>query len=69
MDTIVPPNREYNAKNGFLLPFHPTWRFTWDQVGSEPGRVLGLLTAASGRGTFELLGNGTPPKAALVLDY
>ena len=29
-DTIVPPNREYNAKNGFLLPFHPTWRFTWD---------------------------------------
>ena len=23
-DTIVPPNREYNAKNGFLLPFHPT---------------------------------------------
>ena len=29
-DTIVPPNREYNAKNGFLLPFHPTVRFTWD---------------------------------------
>jgi 4-alpha-glucanotransferase len=46
-----------------------TWRFTWDQVGPEPGRVLGLLTAASGRGTFELLGNGTPPKAALILDY
>ena len=29
-DTIVPPNREYNAKNGFLLPFHPTARFTLD---------------------------------------
>ena len=29
-DTIVPPNREYNAKNGFLLPFHPTMRFTVD---------------------------------------
>nr|WP_294519425.1 alpha-hydroxy acid oxidase [uncultured Rhodopila sp.] len=29
-DTIVPPNREYNARNGFLLPFHPTWRFTAD---------------------------------------
>ncbi len=29
-DTIVSPNREYNAKNGFLLPFHPTWRFTAD---------------------------------------
>ena len=38
-------------------------------VGPEPGRVLGLLTAASGRGTFELLGNGTPPKASLALDY
>jgi isopentenyl diphosphate isomerase/L-lactate dehydrogenase-like FMN-dependent dehydrogenase len=29
-DTIVPPNREYNARNGFLLPFHPTARFTVD---------------------------------------
>src|ERR1700684_1509528 len=29
-DTIVPPNREYNAKNGLDLPFTPTWRFTWD---------------------------------------
>ncbi len=46
-----------------------TWRFTWDMVGPEPGRVLGLLTAASGRGNFELLGVGVPPKAALVLDY
>jgi len=32
-----------------------SWRFTWDMVGSEPGRVLGMLTAASGRGPFELL--------------
>jgi 4-alpha-glucanotransferase len=32
-----------------------TWRFDWDQVGSEPGHVLGLLTAASGRGPFGLL--------------
>ena len=30
IDTIVPPNREYNARNGFLLPFHPTVRFTVD---------------------------------------
>jgi isopentenyl diphosphate isomerase/L-lactate dehydrogenase-like FMN-dependent dehydrogenase len=29
-DTIVPPNREYNARNGFALPFHPTARFTLD---------------------------------------
>jgi len=31
------------------------WRFTWDMVGSEPARVLGLITAASGRGPFALL--------------
>jgi 4-alpha-glucanotransferase len=31
------------------------WRFRWDQVGSEPGRVLGLISAASGRGPFALL--------------
>ncbi len=29
-DTIVPPNREYNAKNGFQIPFQPNLRFTWD---------------------------------------
>ena len=33
-----------------------TWRFGWDQVGPEPARVLGMLTAASGRGDFGLLG-------------
>ena len=31
------------------------WRFTDDMLGSEPARVLGLITAASGRGPFELL--------------
>jgi 4-alpha-glucanotransferase len=31
------------------------WRFTWDMVGAEPARVLGLITAAAGRGPFELL--------------
>ncbi|MBH9575325.1 4-alpha-glucanotransferase [Inhella proteolytica] len=31
------------------------WRFTWDMVGAEPGRVLGLISAASGRGPFSLL--------------
>ena len=30
VDTIVPPNREYNARNGFLLPFEPNVRFTLD---------------------------------------
>jgi 4-alpha-glucanotransferase len=32
------------------------WRFDWSMLGSEPARVLGLITAASGRGPFELLG-------------
>jgi 4-alpha-glucanotransferase len=40
-----------------------TWRFHWSMVGPEPGRVLGLLTAASGRGPFELLGLGPEPPA------
>ena len=34
------------------------WRFTWEMVGSEPGRVLAKITAASGRGTFGLLHQG-----------
>ena len=41
-----------------------TWRFRWDMVGPEPGRVLGLLTAASGRGPFRLLGVGEAPPPA-----
>lgn len=32
-----------------------TWRFTWDRVGNESGRVLGRITAASGRGEFKFL--------------
>ncbi len=31
------------------------WRFDWQMLGTEPARVLGLITAASGRGPFELL--------------
>lgn len=31
------------------------WRFHWDMVGAEPARVLGLITAAAGRGDFTLL--------------
>jgi len=32
-----------------------TWRFDWQWLGSEPARVLGLISAASGRGPLELL--------------
>jgi 4-alpha-glucanotransferase len=45
------------------------WRFTWDMVGTEPGRVLGMLTAASGRGSFALLGVGVPAQAKVPVDY
>ena len=31
-----------------------SWRFDWDMLGTEPGRVLGLISAASGRAPFEL---------------
>ena len=31
------------------------WRFSWGMVGSEPARVLGLISAASGRAPIELL--------------
>ena len=41
-----------------------TWRFSWDMVGAEPGRVLGLMTAASGRGPFTPLGTA-PPKGGV----
>lgn len=32
------------------------WRFTWDMVGGEPGRVLGLISAAAGRAPIALAG-------------
>jgi isopentenyl diphosphate isomerase/L-lactate dehydrogenase-like FMN-dependent dehydrogenase len=41
-DTIVPPNREYNAKNGLMLPFHPTMRFTLD-IMQKPGWFVNVL--------------------------
>ncbi len=38
-----------------------TWRFGWNDIAGEPARVLGMLTAASGRGPFDRL--GLPPLA------
>lgn len=42
VDTIVPPNREYNDRNGFLLPFYPNLRFTLD-VMRHPGWTARVL--------------------------
>ena len=41
-DTIVPPNREYNARNGLDLPFTPTLRFTID-IMQKPGWFANVL--------------------------
>ncbi len=32
-----------------------SWRFTWPMLGHEPARVLGVITAVSGRGPIGLL--------------
>jgi len=42
VDTIVSPNREYNPRNGFLLPFHPTARFTFD-IARHPDWFVRVL--------------------------
>ena len=42
VDTIVPPNREYNAHNGFNLPFHPTPRAIVDML-AHPLWLTGVL--------------------------
>ncbi len=43
VDTIVAPNREYNARNGFNLPFHPTPRAIADML-AHPRWLTGVLT-------------------------
>jgi 4-alpha-glucanotransferase len=55
-DVLGLPSAHRMNVPGTMGPPNWTWRFTWAQVGPEPGRVLGLLTAASGRGDFGLLG-------------
>jgi 4-alpha-glucanotransferase len=54
---------------GTMGPPNWTWRFDWPMVGDEPGRVLGLITAASGRGNFALLGVGVPEKKPPPASY
>jgi isopentenyl diphosphate isomerase/L-lactate dehydrogenase-like FMN-dependent dehydrogenase len=43
VDTIVSPNREYNARNGFALPFQPSARAIVDMV-THPRWLTGVLT-------------------------
>ncbi|MDR3537815.1 MAG: alpha-hydroxy acid oxidase [Acetobacteraceae bacterium] len=53
VDSAVPGNREYNARNGFALPFNPSPRFMLD-VARHPSWTLGVM----GR----YLANGGMPK-------
>ena len=42
VDSAVSGNREYNARNGFAMPFHPSPRFLWD-IGLHPGWTLSVM--------------------------
>jgi (S)-mandelate dehydrogenase len=53
VDSAVPGNREYNARNGFALPFNPSPRFLLD-IAQHPTWTLGVM----GR----YLANGGMPK-------
>jgi 4-alpha-glucanotransferase len=54
-DVLGLPSEHRMNTPGTMDGHNWTWRFDWDQVGTEPGRVLGMLTAASGRAPFGLL--------------
>jgi (S)-mandelate dehydrogenase len=42
VDSAVAPNREYNARNGFALPFNPSPRFLMD-VARHPAWTVGVM--------------------------
>jgi len=42
VDSAVAPNREYNARNGFALPFNPSARFLLD-VARHPSWTVGVM--------------------------
>jgi 4-alpha-glucanotransferase len=55
-DVLGLDNRSRMNLPGTMGAHNWNWRFEWSAVGSEPGRVLRLITAASGRCAFGLLG-------------
>lgn len=54
-DALGLPGAQRMNTPGTLGPQNWTWRFAWSQVTPDVTRVLGLITAGSGRGPFELL--------------
>jgi 4-alpha-glucanotransferase len=48
-DVLGLPSPHRMNTPGTMGPPNWRWRFTWDMLGTEPGRVLGLMTRVSGR--------------------
>jgi len=55
MQDVLGLGSEHRMNIPGVLGGNWSWRLRWDMLGPEPGRVLGLITAASGRGAIELL--------------
>jgi 4-alpha-glucanotransferase len=68
-DVLGLPSEHRMNTPGTLGPPNWAWRFDWSMVGSEPGRVLGLITAASGRGPFDRLGIGPAQEKSAPASY
>lgn len=56
VDTIVPPNREYNAKNGLNLPFAPNATAMLDMMG-HPGWLMRVIGKYMMNGGFPISAN------------
>lgn len=56
VDTIVPPNREYNAKNGLNLPFAPNATAMLDMMG-HPGWLMRVIGKYMLNGGFPISAN------------
>ncbi len=54
-DVLGLPSEQRMNTPGTLGSQNWTWRFVWPQITPEATRVLGLISAASGRGPFALL--------------
>ena len=54
-DVLGLPSEERMNLPGTLSSLNWSWRFTWPMLGREAARLLGVITATSGRGPIRLL--------------
>jgi 4-alpha-glucanotransferase len=54
-DILGLPTEHRMNQPGTLGTGNWSWRFSWPMLGHEPARVLGVITAVSGRGPISLL--------------